>query len=313
MVNRPAHGEYGWSPGPGYRVLGLLRRGHDFETYDAWSEERHARCVVKTIVPGRRNPDNRVRLRREGGLLTALDHPHLVRGYEVRSRPLTMLAMETLTGVTLSYQLRRRRLYVPEVAWLGVQLASALRYLHAQGVLHLDVKPGNVIIGGGRARLFDLSLAQPSGPVDAGLGTADFLSPEQGLGGEVTAASDAWGLGLTLYIAVTGLNPFADEDQRPRRDPGSRPKPSHDHHTSSGTCIGYRQNLEQAPPAGTLRRLPRELSGLLDACLDPIAGSRPTLADLDIALHRIAGSDRPPWPEVKTRSAMASARTTAPA
>jgi serine/threonine protein kinase len=291
--------QYGTRLAPGYRVLGLLQRGRDFETYDAWSERRYARCVVKTMCRSGRSKDNRARLVQEGKLLTALDHPHLVRGYEVRVRPRTLVVMETLTGSTLDHILKTgRRLTLGEVAHLGAHLSSALRYLHAQGVLHLDVKPGNVIIGGGRARLIDLSLAQPPGPIPAGRGTPAYLSPEQGIGGVVSSPTDVWGLGLTLFVAATGVSPFSrggasSEVAASGNSPG--PGSRNDRCRTCGRRMSYLQLTNRAPRAGSLRRMSRTLSGALDACLEPSPASRPTLAELDQTFNALAGSDRPTW------------------
>jgi serine/threonine protein kinase len=291
--------QYGTRLAPGYRALGLLQRGHDFETYDAWSERRFARCVVKAMSKGGRTKDNRARLVQEGKLLTRLDHPHLVRGYELRLRPRTLVVMETLTGSTLDHILRTgRRLTIGEVAFLGAHLSSALRYLHAQGVLHLDVKPGNIIVGGGRARLIDLSLAQAPGLVPAGRGTPSYLSPEQGVGGLVTGASDVWGLGLTLFVAATGVKPFSQGGStsesagvRSASGPGSR----NDRCRTCGRRMSYLQLTNRAPRARSLRRMPRTLSDALDACLEPSPASRPTLAELDQTFNAVAGTDRPAW------------------
>ncbi len=196
---------------PGYRLLGLLQRGEDFDTYDAWSERHFSRCVVKTMradQPARRSAAARLVL--EGEILTSLAHPHLVRAFEVRRGRRPIVVLETLTGGTLRYVLRQPgRLGAADLAGLGMQLCSALRYLHAYGYLHLDVKPGNVMVAAGRVTLIDLSLALPPGPCSRGRGTAAYLSPEQARGDDVSEASDVWGLGITLYRAATGTSPFA--------------------------------------------------------------------------------------------------------
>ncbi len=80
-----------------------------------------------------------------------------------------------------------------------------MRYLHAHGQLHLDLKPGNVIVDNGTAKLLDLSLARAPGRVPAGYGTPDFLPPEQARGGAVTAAADVWGLGAVLAAAAAPM------------------------------------------------------------------------------------------------------------
>jgi serine/threonine protein kinase len=196
---------------PGYQVVGRLQRGRDFETYDVWSRQRYSRCVVKVIRADRTGSLSlRGRLLLEGHLLRAFDHPHLVRAYDVVTGQTPGVVLETLTGATLSHLLDRGRnkLTADGIAHLGCQVASALQFMHDNGYLHLDVKPGNIIVQGGTAKVIDLSLTQPPGRVAAGLGTTAYLAPEQATGGVATQASDVWGLAVTLYEAATGVSPF---------------------------------------------------------------------------------------------------------
>jgi eukaryotic-like serine/threonine-protein kinase len=286
----PALG-YGAEILPGYRALAVVNRGREFEIYDAWSTARQSRCVVKVLRSGGAERDAwRSRLMLEGRLLSSLDHPHLVRGYEVYLKPRPAVVLETLGGSTVGHVVGRgTRLPVALVAHLGQQVASALHYLHGHGYLHLDVKPGNVIVDGGRARLIDLSLAQPPGPVAKGLGTRAYLSPEQGSGGVAAAAADVWGLGLLLHEAAAGVNPY-----RASRGTGSA--------SGAGSCstcgqaMSFRQVTERAPALRTLRpRLPRVLTGVVDAALELDAANRPTMAELRRAMVAVTGGDEPTW------------------
>ena len=277
----------------GYRILGLMRRGNDYDTYDAWSEQRFSRCVVKTPRtdrPARRSTT--VRLVREGEILTALNHPHLVRGYELRRGRRPVVVLETVTGATLGYLLGSSgRLGTRDLAELGTQLCSALRYLHAYGYLHLDVKPGNVIVEAGRAKLIDLSLSQPPGPCPQGLGTAAYLAPEQARGEEVGEAADVWGLGVTLYEGATGASPF----ERHRRPSDAVPAGSDaasscasERCSACGQRTDYRQLGSRAPRLRSLRRVPAGLGNAIDAALEPSAADRPSLAELGGVLSAFA-------------------------
>jgi serine/threonine protein kinase len=139
-----------------------------------------------------------------------------------------------------------------ELAILGLQIGSAARYLHAAGWLHLDLKPSNVIVDGGLAKLIDLSLARPPGPSRAGVGTRPYLSPEQARGGELTVAADVWGLGGLLFETACGSPPFE----------------------RSAASI-YPQLHQRAPSVHAARRLPKALGDVIDACLEPEPGERP--------------------------------------
>ncbi|HYS83014.1 MAG TPA: serine/threonine-protein kinase, partial [Anaeromyxobacteraceae bacterium] len=199
---------------PGYRGLRLLRRNGRIAVYDAWSEARGCRCVVK-MVDRRGDAHDRQELAKEGRLLLSLTHPHIVRAYELLRRPRTALVMETLPGETLGHAIRARgRLDARDVAQLGVQLCSALQYLHGQGVLHLDLKPSNIVCCAGLARLIDLGLARRPGRGSAGVGSAPYLSPEQARGGWLSEASDVFGLGAALYHAASGRAPFRGDGRR---------------------------------------------------------------------------------------------------
>ncbi|MFK4228081.1 serine/threonine-protein kinase, partial [Streptomyces sp. NPDC019890] len=201
----------GTSPAPGYEVLAHLARTGWLDLYDSWSEERGCRCVVKMVRPDRRHEQRlRDRLLQEGTWLRAFTHPHLVRAYESVESPEPLVVLETLTGETLSHLIHRlpRRTAAEDVALLGVHLCSAVHYLHGQGLLHLDLKPSNVVVDCGHAKVLDLSVARPPGIAPAGVGTFCYLAPEQARGGPLSAAADAWGIGVTLYEVATGDVPF---------------------------------------------------------------------------------------------------------
>lgn len=135
---------------PGYEGIEHLSRGHRLDVYDVWSAVHDARCVVKVVRPDRlREKRTTEQLLEEGRLLRDLAHPHLVRAYAVLERPRAAVVMETLTGDSLASLLdQRTRLRPGDVAILGAQVASALRYLHAHGWVHCDVTAGNVIAEG---------------------------------------------------------------------------------------------------------------------------------------------------------------------
>ena len=248
---------------PGYEVVAHLNRGRTLDVYDVWSTVRACRCVAKALRPDcLQDASARMRLQREGALLTRLTHPHLVRGYEMVDG---VVILETLPGETLSrlIRTRSRRLPAADLAWLGLHLCSALHYLHGEGWLHLDLKPSNVVCDGGHAKVIDLSLARRPGPVTAGVGTAQYLSPEQARGATVGPPADVWGLGAVLFTAATAQRPF-------------------------GVGTPAEQLRRRAAHVGELRRLPAPLAAAIDACLEPEAADRPTIAELADALEPFA-------------------------
>lgn len=245
----------------GYEVVAHVSRNQVLDVYDAWSAERECRCVVKTLRPDSRGVERRERrLRFEGELLLRLRHPHLASAYELIEEPETMIVLETLTGVTLDALLGElpRRLPLADVLGLGVQLCSAVGYLHRNDVLHLDVKPGNVVCPEtGQIKLIDLSLARPPGPVKGGLGTRGYRPPEQEAGGDVGPAADVWAIGALLFEAATGCA-YAQADRDLR----------------------------------TLRRVPAAFADAVAACLDDEPERRPSAAALSALLDDLLPADR---------------------
>lgn len=264
---------------PGYRIVEHLSRGNELDVYAAWSEERDCSCIVKLLRPDRlHDARSRERLVREGDLLIELCHPHLVRGYEMPDAhsdigPVTV--METLTGATLSWLIETEHpdgLDSADVALLGLHLCSVLRYLHGHGVLHLDLKPSNIVAQSGKATLLDLSLAQAAGPCAAGMGTAEYMAPEQVGGDWVDTPADVWGLSGVLYRAATGRRPFPATDQdrtvgdridrEPLRRPGQHPV------LSELVTAGFAQEPQRRPTLADIRQnlltaLPEDMAPLL--------------------------------------------------
>jgi len=262
---------------PDLEVITHLRRGNDLDVYDAWSLSRGARCIVKSLRPDRAHRDgSRKALFAEGELLARFSHPHIVRSYETIDEPLPAIVMETLGGQTLG------RLIDDEgpcdaisLGHLGLQLTSAIRYMHAHGVLHLDLKPSNLIAESGRLKLIDLSLAREPGPMSAGIGTWDYLSPEQARGGLVGPAADIWGIGAVLFEAATGEPPYADDADADGET-----------ETASEGTYSYRNperfaQLERAPRrTDSFAPVDPFASDLISACLALDASARPMVEEL---------------------------------
>ena len=239
---------------PGLTVIEHLSRTRRLDTYEVWSAERACSCVAKTLR-GRIGRQTRVRGRRcsrRGACCGELSHPHIVRGYELLLEPEPIALMETLDGETVAHLVDRHPggLDPEDVAWLGLHLASALHHLHGHGVLHLDVKPSNVVAEAGRAKLIDLSLARPPGRYRPGIGTWCNLSPEQARGEDLGPAADVWGLGTVLYEAATG-EPAFDEGDGPWTDDTG---PSATWHTEEQLAAGYPQLERRPPPPRACRR-----------------------------------------------------------
>jgi eukaryotic-like serine/threonine-protein kinase len=256
---------------PGYRILGHLARGNRLDVYDGWSDERGTRCVLKMLRPDREHETRpRRELLREGRLLEGLSHPHIVRAYETIDGERPVVVLETLGGQTLDHLLEEDGALTPaEAAHLGLQLGSAIRYLHHHRILHLDLKPPNLIAEAGRVKVIDLSVAGPPGRIPAGTGTWCYMAPEQARGGGVGRAADVWGLGAVLFEALAG-EPLYDDDEAEEYPQLARPIPR----------LG-----ERRPDSG-------ELASVVDDCLRPTPRDRPSIEELLGRLETLAGDRR---------------------
>jgi serine/threonine protein kinase len=205
---------------PGRTAIRLLGGGHRYEAYLGWDDRLHSLVVVKVVRPGLVDDAHTLAgLESEVRMLERLGHPVIVRSFGAQlagTRPHVVL--EHLEGPRLSTLVRKYGSLPPEqLVPLALQVCAAIHYLAGEGVVHLDVKPSNIIMGG-PPRLVDLSVAQThEGCVElrSAVGTDAYMSPEQcepGRRGAVGPAADVWGLGATLFHAATGERPFRKGD-----------------------------------------------------------------------------------------------------
>lgn len=291
----------GMEVAPGYEVIAHLRRGKRLDVYDVWSTERVCRCIAKTITPDRLDEERaRRKLVAEGELLCRFAHPYIVRAYEIATSidgATPVVILETLTGRTLGRLLDDvdGGLHVTDAAWLGLHICSAVSYLHLNGVLHLDLKPDNVVCEQGRAKVIDLSIAGPPGPSRPGQGTYDYLSPEQARGENVTTATDVWGIGVTLFETLTGSVPFDDDEEDGDYDEDENGESEEGEESTYGSddadSDDYPQAALRAPSVGEVRALPQPFVALVDACLEPVQTDRPSLTELMSSLAEAGGID----------------------
>ena len=202
---------------PGRVVHTLLGGGSAYEAYLVFDQRLHYAAVAKVLRPSRvADADAQGGLAREAAILERLRHPVVVRSFgAVLDGPRPHVLLEHLEGPRLSSLVRRHGpLALEQLLPLALELASALHHLRCEGLVHLDVKPANVMMAA-PPRLIDLSVArtvEQAAALRRVVGTDGYLAPEQERPwtGEVGPESDVHGLGATLVHAATGRPPSPD-------------------------------------------------------------------------------------------------------
>jgi serine/threonine-protein kinase len=212
-------------PFPGYRLDRVLGEGGSSIVYGGVYAANRTPVAVKVLRPtGALRTAHLNRFYDEARLLIQIEHENVVAGYEVGyAAGHHYFSMDLIEGPTL-LQMIERGTHLANVTAISitVQVAKALAHLHALGLLHRDIKPGNVMIDAtGRARLIDLGLVRQMAVAKGGappaeesttVGTVAYISPEQARGrGDLDVRSDIYSLGVTLYHMVVGDVPFQGE------------------------------------------------------------------------------------------------------
>jgi serine/threonine protein kinase len=201
----------GWELDDDLTVLDHIGGTRKVDIYLCKSERLDERVACKVLRPEFRLDFSALEaVQREGELLMRLRHENVVAGYATELLPDPRIAMQYLTGQTLSDALFRgnyEAFALGDVVSIASQLADGLTYLHAQGILHLDVKTSNARYSDGHVTLIDLSVAKefdPEEPFKDNAGTRDYMAPEQTAREYVGYATDVYGLGVVFYRLLTG-------------------------------------------------------------------------------------------------------------
>jgi hypothetical protein len=237
--------------------------------------------VFPPTMPDEERRPAQARVMREARAAARLNHPGVVTLYDVvKDHGGTFIVMELVKAPTLADLVRSDGpLPVERVAEIGAQVASALEAAHQAGIVHRDVKPGNVMVpGNGTAKLADFGIASLQGDpqlTSTGLviGSPAYMAPEQAKGEESGPPADFWALGATMFYAVEGEPPF-----------------------DRGTSIATLAAVVNDPPR-TPRRAGR-LTPLITALLAKDPGSRPSGPELRAELGRLAAIPPSPPTEV---------------
>jgi eukaryotic-like serine/threonine-protein kinase len=282
-----------------YEIIAPLGAGGMGEVYRA-RDPRLGREVAIKVLPQHlsTNAEVRARFEREAKTISSLNHPHICTLFDVgREGETDYLVMELVEGESLAQRLTRGALAPAEVLKLGGQIADALDRAHRAGVVHRDLKPGNVMLTKSGAKLMDFGLARATGMQGPGgtsgitrealtqsptvaapltaegtiVGTFQYMSPEQLEGKEADVRSDLWALGCVLYEMTTGRRAFEGKSQ--------------------ASLIASIMHTDPAPPSQLAPLTPPALDQLVKGLLAKDPEERiQTAHDVKLQLGWIAGS-----------------------
>lgn len=212
---------HGFILGP-YKVMELIGRGGMGRIFLAEHMTLHRRVAIKALQSEKaRNHELLQRFYREARAVAALDHPNIVKIFDVNEESGThFLVMEYVSGRTLKQIIAKGPLSYQKAVRYIIKTATGLKHAHEKGFVHRDIKPDNIIVSNeGIVKILDMGLARSlNGDGDnltkmlnpnAVYGSVDYISPEQSIGGTVDARSDLYSLGATLFALITGSPPFS--------------------------------------------------------------------------------------------------------
>ncbi|HEV7519720.1 MAG TPA: protein kinase [Candidatus Angelobacter sp.] len=208
-----------------YEIQSPLGTGGMGEVYRAYDTRLQRSVAIKVLkVRSNEDPLLRKRIQSEGRAISALQHPNICTLYDIgEQNGLDYLVMECLDGETLAQRLARGPLPLPEFLKYAIEICEGLERAHANGVIHRDLKPGNIMLTKNGAKIMDFGLAKlnivsspdaathSTGLTSPGamVGTLDYMAPEQIEGAAVDEQSDIFSLGAVFYEMATAKRPFA--------------------------------------------------------------------------------------------------------
>ncbi|MFD0071934.1 serine/threonine-protein kinase [Streptomyces sp. NPDC127166] len=316
--------EHSQSTGSGLLLAGRYRLGESIgrggmgKVWRAHDEVLHRVVAVKELTAGRfvAEADRLVlhaRTQKEARAAARITHPGVVTVHDVLehdNRP--WIVMQYVDGPSLADAAKEAGTIEPrEAARIGLHVVGALRAAHAAGVLHRDVKPGNVLLArDGRVLITDFGIAAIEGDSTITrtgeiVGSIDYLAPERVQGGDPGPASDLWSLGATLYTAVEGTSPFRRTSPISTMQAVVTEEPPHPQKAgplASVIVALLRKDPAQRPRADEAERM----------LLDAMEGRAPAAAQAYVPTQRVAREDLDPGADGTTADAGAEGPTDGP-
>jgi Flp pilus assembly protein TadD/tRNA A-37 threonylcarbamoyl transferase component Bud32/TolB-like protein len=279
-----------------YRLLEQIGKGGMGVVYKA-HDTKLKRYVALKFLPTELTRDTEAKKRfiHEAQTASGLDHPNICNIHEIHEAAggQLFISMACYEGETVGDKIKRGPLEIEEALHIAAQVAEGLKETHKKGIVHRDIKPGNIIVKtGGEVKIMDFGLAKLAGERDltktgTTVGTVAYMSPEQARGREVDHRTDIWSLGVVLHQMLTGQQPFKGEKAQ--------------------AIIYSILNEKPVPVTELMAGIPRELEEVVSRCLKKDPAERyQSVAELSAALKSLRRDVSSGW--VSTGRTTASAR-----